>query len=103
MTCTFDFVVDDNFVLAVTCQDAVGAAIDLTGAVVSLQWLSSAGIPVTRTNITYVDRPAGKISYEFQIGESYSPEMEIDIVIVSGGKTFTNTCPLVIKGRKQVA
>ncbi len=72
----YDFVAGDTgSVLRITCRNADGAIIDLTGATVTLRWKDQAGILVER-NMTIVGAATnGVAEYQFAAGELYAGRM----------------------------
>lgn len=104
MSCNFDFVEGDNSKLVVTCLDSAGNAIDLTGATITLSWVSAYPnyTPISKT-MTITDAVNGVCEYQFLANELYSPKMDFDVEIVdASGDTYTSTCALELLGREKV-
>lgn len=86
----FSFVeADTASILRVTCKNkGTGAAIDLSGGVVQLQWNTRKGAFVEKT-MTQVDAANGIAEYQFLAGELESPAMKFEVEITDGlGKIF---------------
>ena len=103
MTCEYDFVEDDNGILKVPCLDNAGAAINLTGATVTINWMDDNGNITTKT-MTVTDQPNGLAEYKFGTGELVAPSMMVEVKIVDAASNeLRNTCLLELKIRRKIA
>jgi len=104
MSTSNDFVADDTgCTLSATCTDKIsGMPINLTGATVNLNWMSSANVAVTKTMV--IDSVTkGKVSYKFLTGELYAPLMKLEVVVTdAASKKITSLDEVVIKVRARI-
>jgi hypothetical protein len=85
---------DTGSVLQVTCTDNdTAAAIDLTGATVTLRWEGDTAI-VEKT-MTIDDAAGGVVSYQFLAGEIISPKMKFEVEITDSGGYITTNLELI--------
>jgi hypothetical protein len=75
----------------VTCVDAAGTPIDLTGGSAVLRWKHLNDAAVEQA-MTIDDAANGIVSYEFQAGELLSPAMELEVTVtLPTGVIMTST------------
>ena len=87
--------------LTITDKDS-GAAINLTGATVTLRWKNSSGTLVSRT-MTVVTAASGICEYQFAAGELFAPKMRLEAEVVdSGGKIVTGLDLIELAVREQL-
>ena len=81
---------DTNTALIVTCKRAdTGAAIDLTGATVTLKWRIDGGTLATKT-MTITDAANGIASYTFGTSELAAGLMVAEVEVAVSGKTSSS-------------
>lgn len=99
-----DFVSNDTgSTLLVTCKDASGAAINLTGATVKLRWKGLTGTVADKT-MTIVTPASGICSYKFLADELIAPAMAFEIEITdSGAFKLSNPDLITVTVREQIA
>lgn len=100
----YDFVEGDTgSKLAVTINDdALDSPVDLSGASVSLNWVSLAGLDVTRPMVI-TDAVAGKAEYKFEEGELEPPKMTFEVRLTTPATDeITNLQPITVKVRPRI-
>ncbi len=81
---------DTGSVRRITCRNADGTPIDLTGASVTIRWRDSGGNVVERAMII-VSAIDGVAEYQFAAGELYAPRMALGYRITdAAGNTITS-------------
>lgn len=100
----YDFVEDDtNSKLKVTCtRDDTGAAINLTGATVTLKYKINAGTLATKT-MSVEDTTGGVASYTFTSDELAPGIMVAEVQVESGGKVVSSLEPMRFTIRERLA
>lgn len=78
----YDFVQNDTgSALRITCLDDAGAAIDITGAALTLLWRDIAGVSVERS-MSIIDAAGGVAEYQFAASELFARSMTFTVRIV---------------------
>ncbi len=101
---SYDFVENDTGgKLRVTCKSAQGAAIDLTGATITLKWRKADGQLETKPMSTVGAASGGIAEYQFAAAELFAPVMRCAVMITdASGYELSSLDHINLKIRKRL-